>query len=158
MSLNMKLPTLVLTLFLVGNVVANSDGLSVLTEQGTVVGTLVLPTVRQFLGIPFATVERFRPPKEPLHHPLPFDATSFGDSCPQRLDPDQFVFWELMGASKDNLTVPESDDCLSVNIWTPSIKRKQGTAVMIWIYGGAFSIGTVRFFSVQRHGILMSTT
>ena len=142
----MNLPTLVLTLFLVVDAFANGDGLSVLTQQGSVVGTLALPTVRQFLGIPFATVERFRTPTEPPHHSSPFDATSFGDSCPQRLDPAQFEFWELMGASKDNLSVPESDDCLSVNIWTPSIERKQGTAVMIWIYGGGFSTGTVYFF------------
>ncbi|KIJ29189.1 hypothetical protein M422DRAFT_269456 [Sphaerobolus stellatus SS14] len=141
----MNLPTLALTLFLVVNVLADGDGLSILTQQGSVVGTLVLPTVRQFLGIPFATAERFRPPTEPPHHSLPFNATSFGDSCPQLLNQNLFEFWELTGVSKDDLIVPASDDCLSVNIWTPSIKRKQGTAVMIWIYGGGFTMGTSNF-------------
>ncbi|MHA2281227.1 MAG: carboxylesterase/lipase family protein [Promethearchaeota archaeon] len=35
---------------------------------------------------------------------------------------------------------PESEDCLTLNIWTPGIDNKQ-RAVMFWIHGGAFMIG-----------------
>ncbi|KIJ50898.1 hypothetical protein M422DRAFT_158875, partial [Sphaerobolus stellatus SS14] len=41
-----------------------------------------------------------------------------------------------------DVQVPESEACLSLNIWAPSTNRKQSTAVMIWIYGGAFTFGT----------------
>jgi len=38
--------------------------------------------------------------------------------------------------------VTESENCLSINIWAPSIKRKQNVAVLFWIYGGGFVFGT----------------
>ena len=39
----------------------------------------------------------------------------------------------------------KSEDCLHVNVWTPSIGDHQSTAllpVMVWIYGGSFLSGT----------------
>ena len=44
---------------------AQDAGLIVLTQQGAVAGTQVLPTVRQFLGIPFATAQRWEAPQLP---------------------------------------------------------------------------------------------
>ncbi len=40
---------------------------------------------------------------------------------------------------------PLSEDCLSLNIWTPITARQQQQplAVMIWIYGGGFTSGSV---------------
>ena len=35
-----------------------------------------------------------------------------------------------------------SEDCLYLNIWTPSISTASKLPVMIWIYGGAFTIGS----------------
>lgn len=38
--------------------------------------------------------------------------------------------------------VPESEDCLCLNIWTPDIDRDAKLPVAIWIHGGAFQSGT----------------
>lgn len=41
----------------------------------------------------------------------------------------------------DVLTVPESEDCLYLNVYAPSSAPPQsGRAVMIWIYGGEWDI------------------
>ena len=39
---------------------------------------------------------------------------------------------------------PLSEDCLYLNIWTPiTTQQQQSLAVMIWIYGGGFTSGSV---------------
>ena len=35
-----------------------------------------------------------------------------------------------------------SEDCLHLNIWTPSVNQSSNLPVMVWIYGGAFTIGS----------------
>ncbi|PFH49723.1 hypothetical protein AMATHDRAFT_147073 [Amanita thiersii Skay4041] len=116
------------------------DGLHVHTRQGDVVGTLVLPTVRQFLGIPYAVSRRWEPPRLPPVRTKSFNASSFGDSCPQDLNAIALKFLELTGLP--TMEVVESEECQSVNIWAPSVGRPQKTAVMIWIHGGSFTFGT----------------
>ncbi|KAE9401825.1 alpha/beta-hydrolase [Gymnopus androsaceus JB14] len=102
----------------------SSDGLTVLTQQGPVVGTSPIVNVRQFLA--------------------PFNASSFGDSCPQQFNDGDLEFLRLSwgGLSDEQIFVSESEDCLNVNIWAPSINRAQSTAVLVWIYGGALAFGT----------------
>ena len=114
-----------------------NEGLTVHTAEGDVVGTLVSPTVRQFLGIPYAVGNRWEPPKNAPARSVPFNASNFGDSCPQSVTPGI----KTLGSAGTN--VSESEDCLNLNIWAPTKERKQRTAVMIWIYGGAFQFGTV---------------
>ena len=120
---------------------AQSPGLTVVTQEGLVAGTQVLPTVRQFLGIPFATAKRWTVPQLPPKRPGVFQATEFGDSCIQNLGPGNVEFLQLVGGQ--GINVSSSENCMSVNIWSPSVNRKQKTAVMIWIYGGGFVFGTV---------------
>lgn len=117
------------------------NGLQVHTLQGDVVGTLVLPTVRQFLGIPYASAKRWEVPEVPPLRLSAFQANQFGDSCIQLHNPGDLEFAILSNSGGFNLT--ESEDCLSVNIWAPSVNRAQKTAVMLWIYGGGFQFGTV---------------
>ena len=133
---------LTLACALTANAISDADGLTVSTQQGDVLGTLVSPTVRKFLGIPYATAGRWTSPSTPPIRTAPLIASNFSDSCPQDLRADAVEFLKLAGSG--NFThVPESENCLTVNIWTPSIARKQATAVMIWAYGGAFNFGTV---------------
>ncbi|KAF5354809.1 hypothetical protein D9756_005707 [Leucocoprinus leucothites] len=110
------------------------------TQQGDVLGTLAGPTVRQFLGIPYATADRWTAPKPPPRRVNPFLANKFGDSCIQNNDPARFGALNITGYIVPNVT--ESEDCFTVNIWAPSLSRKQKTAVMVWIYGGGFDFGT----------------
>ncbi|KAF8963596.1 carboxylesterase [Flammula alnicola] len=119
---------------------AQGDGLLIQTEQGPVSGTFAASTVRQFLGIPYALAPRWEAPTQPPARSSTFEATTFGDSCVQLLNAGAIEFLTLVGIQ--NIAVPESEDCLSANIWAPSVSRKQNTAVLVWIYGGSFSFGT----------------
>ncbi|KAG6820833.1 hypothetical protein H0H93_011127 [Arthromyces matolae] len=123
-------------------ILAHSDGLQVQTPQGPVVGTSVNSNVRQFLGIPFATAGRWEAPQLPPHRSKTFSATKFGDSCVQSFTPSAVEFLRLAGADNSTIFVPESENCLTVNIWAPSLQRKQNAAVLLWVYGGAFQFGT----------------
>lgn len=132
-----------LTLFLaISSVKAAVDGLVVNTEQGPVVGTLVTPKVRQFLGIPYAAAGRWQAPVKPANRGLQaFQATNYGETCVQSLTPTNLEFILLNGGQGINVT--ESENCLTTNVWSPAVQRKQGTAVLLWIYGGSFQFGTV---------------
>ena len=114
-----------------------NGGLTVHTAEGDVVGTLVSPTVRQFLGIPYAVGHRWEPPKNAHARSALFNASNFGDSCPQ------IIATSTSTLAPPGTNVSESEDCLNLNIWAPTTERKQRTAVMIWIYGGEFQYGTV---------------
>ena len=129
---------------------AQLDSLTVNTQQGPVSGTLSAPTVRQFLGVPFARAGRWEAPQLPAIRKNVFKATAFGDSCVQELSPSNVEFLELAGGLGINTT--ESENCLTVNIWSPSVKRKQKTAVLLWIYGGGTVFGTVSYYRAFLSG------
>lgn len=120
-------------------------GPTVATQQGVVLGTQILPSVRQFLGIPFAVSQRWQTPKLPPIRSGVFKATKFADGCLQNLVPANAEYLKLNG--NGGLNVPSGEDCLAVNIWAPSTNRKQNTAVLMWIYGGGFVFGTVSHLS-----------
>lgn len=129
--------------FILSTVLAQENGLTVQTQQGPVTGTSPIPEVRRFLSVPYGVANRWEAPQLPPTRST-FQATEYGDSCVQRLDASGLEFLKLAGIT--NPQVPESEDCLSVNIWAPSLSRKQAAAVMIWIYGGSAQFGTVSHF------------
>jgi carboxylesterase type B len=137
----MRILPLLLTGIWTTFVVSQDSGLRVQTQQGDVLGSLVTPTVRQFLGIPYAVADRWEAPKLPPQRQNVFTADHFGDSCIQMNSSANNEFLKLTGSVVPN--APESENCMSVNIWSPSVDRKQNTSVMIWIYGGGFQFGTV---------------
>jgi len=107
----------------------------VMTEQGQVVGT-VAPTLRKFLGIPYAAPPvgdlRWTPPKAHAPWDRPFDATQFRNHCPQVAS--------VFGVAS------VSEDCLFLNIFTPNDETTEengphGSPVMVWIHGGALTVG-----------------
>ena len=114
-----------------------SNPLVVKTDRGKVQGKLSGDgRARAFLGIPYAA-----PPIGPLRWKGPqpaakwhgvYQATSFGHRCFQQDVYDDMVFRDA----------GESEDCLTLNVWTPAEKPQGKLPVMVWIYGGGFTGGT----------------
>lgn len=101
--------------------------------------------VRFFGGVPFAEppvgTARFRPPitKRPTNETI--DASWFGPSCIQYSNGQKTVYSEYL---KGFLLTPgqeQSEDCLTLNIWTPKCADTAKLPVMIWIHGGGFTSG-----------------
>jgi len=111
---------------------AISEGLEVTTTEGAVRGAL-RDGVRAFLGLPYATPPvgdlRWTAPRPPAKWSGVRDATERGPACVQN---------GLTGGMYDPST---SEDCLTVNVWTPEVVR-QPLPVMVWIHGGGFLLGT----------------
>jgi para-nitrobenzyl esterase len=108
--------------------------LSIATDSGPIHGKESGDgKVRIFLGIPFAAPPvgplRWKPPQPPAPWKDVKEATAFGPRCMQP---------ELI-KSVTFLDPGPSEDCLTLNVWTPKDAAK--LPVMVWIYGGAFIIG-----------------
>jgi carboxylesterase type B len=91
-------------------------------------------SVDSYLGIPYAeppvNERRFKKPEPRGPFQKPFEAKDFGAACLQ------FSWFEEITDS--------SEDCLFLNIYIPGLKSDQesGHAVMIFIHGGGFTLGT----------------
>ena len=68
---------------------------------------------------------RFRPPRaaEPWHDVA--DAFEFGPACPQ-----------------PSIAEPVSEDCLFLNVWTPSLDSAARRPVLVYVHGGAYASGS----------------
>jgi para-nitrobenzyl esterase len=111
-------------------------------DSGKLQGKIVGETA-EFLGIPYAKPPvgnlRFAPPEPVDAWNGIRDATAFGLACSQ----DSL----LMGP------IPHDEDCLTVNVFTPShAKRADRLPVMVFIHGGAFVGGA----SLQYEGHALS--
>lgn len=113
------------------------------TRSGPVRG-LVLDDVHVFKGIRYGMdtgAHRFLPPRPPQPWADVHNAFAFGPTAPQD-DPDtatdraQNPFLQRIGLT-DNL--PESEDCLFLNVWTPAVGDGRGRPVMVWVHSGAFA-------------------
>jgi len=82
-------------------------------------------------GIDYASAPinelRFKAPQPPQKWDTIKSAMEFGSACPQ--------------LNVVENTFPTSENCLNLNIWSPSTKDKKHP-VMVWIHGGAFYTGS----------------
>lgn len=135
--------------FLIGAAVAVSCGKSVPTSgilevtggkvQGVVADELVV-----FKGIPFAAPPvgelRWKGP-QPVN---PWDTVLVADS----FSPGPYANMPFG---------QQSEDCLYLNVWTPAVTGGERLPVMVWLYGGGFSMGNAAFYDgapVARKGVV----
>ena len=107
--------------------------MKVTNSSGTFQGSEVNANVTEFLGIQYATANRFCEPVDIKKYNSVVDATSFGPQSPQVPG-----FMEEILNTKDLIT---SEECLNLNIWKPSVVTKL-LPVLFWIHGGAYTNGT----------------
>ena len=91
--------------------------------------------VRTFQGIPYAAPPigelRWKPPQRATRWKGVRAATAFGAHCVQTGGFADMVFHDP----------GESEDCLTLNVWTPVNAEKGKLPVMVWVYGGGFTTG-----------------
>ena len=114
-----------------------SDKPIVRTRAGQVQG-IIQEGTQAFLGIPYATVERFMPPQ-------PVKSWTGVKVCDH---------WGPQAMQQSNRPMSEdemSEQCCVLNVWTtPTERQRKGDAytapqlkpVMVWLHGGGFDSGT----------------
>ena len=105
---------------------------TVKTRYGTFNGFIDKNGVKTWLGIPFT-----QPPVGKLRWQVPqplkpsdktFDAKNFGAATMQMVDENE-----------STSVNPQSEDCLTLNIWKKS--EKNNLPVMVFVHGGGFQSG-----------------
>jgi para-nitrobenzyl esterase len=120
-----------------GAIPTRSDrALIVRTASGAVRGVAVADGYA-FRGIPYAAPPigslRWRPPRPPADWSGVRDATEFAASCPQAAPFNPF----FPPGSLD-------EDCLYLNVSTPTLHRGAGKPVLLWIHGGGLTQDAAR--------------
>jgi para-nitrobenzyl esterase len=121
-------------------------GATVTTTAGKVRGT-VEDKVQAFKGVPYAAstagANRFMPPAQREAWNGVRDCFELGLRAPQLSSsfhgqvPPEF---ESMDRNE-----PMGEDCLVLNIWTPSVGAGEKRPVMVWLHGGGYTSGSGGF-------------
>jgi para-nitrobenzyl esterase len=93
--------------------------------------------------------KRFKPPTPPTPWTEIRDASSYGYRAPQTnptaqspLSLDSEIGKILWASDGFRVPTPESEDCLFLNVWSPSLDSKEKRPVMVWLHGGGFAQGS----------------
>ena len=142
--------------------IVHADGVRprrVETASGPVVGADA-PAGQAFLGIPYAAPPvgplRWQAPQPAPRWSEPRPATALGPSCLQNL-----ALSAQLGRGGSGPT-PGQEDCLTLNVYAPAgAGPGDRKAVMVWIHGGAFVLGTSGQYDpsalARREGVLVVT-
>jgi para-nitrobenzyl esterase len=108
-------------------------------DSGSLSGTELGDGVKAYLGVPFAAPpvrdNRWRAPQPVEAWTGVYTADSMAPKCMQKMRGPSIAHYFAAGAI--------SEDCLYLNVWAPThAKAGDKLPVVVWIYGGAFSIGS----------------
>jgi len=116
-----------------------NPGATVPTTAGRVRGLLIDKKIHAFRGVPYgaptAGARRFLPPVKPQPWTGVRDAFEIGLRSPL-VDSTLVPEWGPL-----NLREPMGEDCLNLNVWTPSVSGGK-RPVMVWLHGGGYSVGS----------------
>jgi para-nitrobenzyl esterase len=121
---------------------------------GTIIGNSARP-VRIYRGIPYAGStagdNRWKPPPPLTEWSDVRECTVMASSAPQAIGKLQIA-----------LHIPQSEDCLTLNVLTPARASDERLPVMVWMHGGAFIHGTANepFYNNPRlpeNGVVLVT-
>lgn len=123
------------------------------TTNGKVRG-YILRDIHYFLGIPYGAdtsgVNRFMAPKKPEPWNDIFQAIWWGNGAPQKIEGiysgNSRYRAFLHHANFDDL----SENCLSVNVFTPGYNDGKKRPVLLWMHGGAWNYG----ISIEHDGVI----
>jgi para-nitrobenzyl esterase len=114
--------------------------------SGGVVRGMASTGIKIFRGIPYGAdtsgKNRFMPPRRPVPWVGARNSIGYGPISPQtaagyRSDYSQLIQWD-----KHVGTGGMSEDCLSLNIWTPGVNDNAKRAVLVSFHGGGWATGS----------------
>ena len=123
-------------------------------DSGQLKGAVV-EDVTVFKGIPFAAPPvgelRWRPPQPVAAWAGVRSAENYAPYCAQ---PQSKLLWFKLDVI--------SEDCLTLNVWTPALNQNEQLPVMVWIHGGGYSQGTgniprLNSPALVREGVVLVT-
>jgi carboxylesterase type B len=123
--------------------------------SGTIIGSDPANPVYIFRGIPYASPPvgdlRWKPPQSVMPWSDIRECTYFSLVAPQN----------FIGPMEAN-PMPTGEDCLYLNILTPTINTSDKLPVMVWFHGGRFDGGsgntlTCNSPGLPQHGIVLVT-
>ncbi len=114
------------------------------TTNGKVQG-MANGQIKEFHGIPYGAPtggpNRYMPPKKPAAWGGVRECHAFSQISPQTLSSLGSEYGRLICWDRHNVG-GMGEDCLTVNVWTPSLDRTARKAVMVSFHGGGWATGS----------------